>query len=64
MPSQSTWSYRVSDSRLDLNTLPSASDLNAVRYESRVGYDCSAHTWFKLVSVPILSSNGNIRFYF
>lgn len=36
-------------------------DLNTIRYESAVQYDCSKGIWNKIVSVPFLNTNGEIR---
>jgi hypothetical protein len=42
---------------------PTALDLNASRYVSNITYDCLKAIWNRIVSVPFLYPNGEIRYF-
>jgi hypothetical protein len=66
------WSYKIEDLKSGLDSekvkminqhnFATTADLNAIRYESDIQYDCSKGIWNKIVSVPFLNPNGDIRF--
>ena len=68
---RSNWVYQLEDlkSGLDSNQVKminqqlysTTSDLNLIRYVSDIQYDCSKGVWNKIVSVPFLHPNGDIR---
>ena len=65
------WVYQMDDLKngLDSNQIrmlgqqlySTTSDLNSIRYVSDIQYDCSKGIWNKIVSVPFLHPNGDIR---
>lgn len=65
------WEYKIDDLKAGLDSdkirminqqlLANTADLNTIRYESDIQYDCSKGIWNKIVSVPFLNPNGDIR---
>ena len=49
---------------LNQQLFATTADLNAIRYVSDIQYDCSKGIWNRIVSVPFLYSNGDIRYIF
>ena len=67
--SSDNWEIKQEDLRLDASqtrqfsqlSYLSTDDLNAVRYTSGIKFDCAAAAWSRVVSVPFVTSSGEIR---
>ena len=68
---RANWNYKLDDLKSGLDAektklinqqiFSTTADLNSIRYESDIQYDCSKGIWNKIVSVPFLNTNGDIR---
>lgn len=65
------WIYKDDDLKngLDVNQIKilnqmlyaTTEDFNSIRYVTHITYDCSHGIWNRIVSVPFLNPNGDIR---